>query len=126
MADAQPTVYEVVGGRPFFTGLVERFYAHVEADPTLRPLYPQDLAPGKRALALFLAQYWGGPTTYSEEKGHPRLRMRHLPFAIGAVERDAWLNAMLAALEESGAPPGVDRLMREYFESAATAMVNRP
>ena len=75
----ETTVFEVVGGQPFFDALVERFYARVEADPTLRPLYPADLGPGMRALALFLGQYWGGPPTYSAEKGHPRLRMRHAP-----------------------------------------------
>ena len=120
----ETTVFEVVGGQPFFDALVERFYARVEVDPTLRPLYPADLAPGTRALALFLGQYWGGPTTYSEEKGHPRLRMRHAPFVIGGPERAAWLAAMLAALDESDAPDGAREMMREYFTSASTAMVN--
>lgn len=119
------TVYDAVGGQAFFDALVERFYARVEADPTLRRLYPDDLEPGKRALALFLGQYWGGPTTYSDEKGHPRLRMRHAPFAIGSAERDAWLAAMLASLAETEADVEVDRAMREYFEMAATAMINR-
>lgn len=119
------TVYEAVGGQAFFDALVERFYARVETDPVLRPVYPADLEPGKRALALFLGQYWGGPTTYSDEKGHPRLRMRHAPFAIGAAERDAWLASMLASLEEAGAEAEIRTAMREYFEMAATAMINR-
>jgi hemoglobin len=120
----ETTVFEVVGGQPFFDTLVERFYARVEVDPTLRPLYPDDLAPGMRALALFLGQYWGGPQAYSEEKGHPRLRMRHAPFVIGGPERDAWLAAMLAALEEVDAPEVAREMMREYFEMASTAMIN--
>ena len=120
----QTTVFEVVGGQPFFDALVERFYTRVDADPTLRPLYPTDLAPGMRALALFLGQYWGGPPAYSAEKGHPRLRMRHAPFAIASRERDAWLAAMLAALDDSDAPAAAATMMREYFTTASTAMIN--
>ena len=120
----QTTVFEVVGGQPFFDALVERFYTRVDADPTLRPLYPTDLAPAMRALALFLGQYWGGPPAYSAEKGHPRLRMRHAPFAIASRERDAWLAAMLAALDDSDAPAAAANLMREYFTTASTAMIN--
>ena len=120
----ETTVYEIVGGQPYFDALVERFYVHVEADLALRSLYPADLAPGKRALAMFLAQYWGGPPDYSSEKGHPRLRMRHFPFAIGPRERDAWLRAMLAAVDESDAPEAARDLMRDYFTGASTAMIN--
>jgi hemoglobin len=120
----QTTVFEAVGGQPFFDALVEGFYARVEADPTLRPLYPTDLAPATRALALFLGQYWGGPAIYSAEKGHPRLRMRHAPFVIAGRERDAWLSAMLAALDDSDAPPAALRMMTEYFTTASTAMIN--
>jgi hemoglobin len=120
----ETTVFEVVGGQPFFDALVDRFYEHVEANPSLRALYPEDLAPGIRALALFLGQYWGGPTTYSDEKGHPRLRMRHAPFAIREPEREAWLAAMLAALEETDAPEVAREMMREYFTTASTAMIN--
>jgi len=120
----EPTLFEEVGGHPFFNTLVEHFYARVEHDPALRPLYPDDLAPGRRALALFLGQYWGGPPIYSAEKGHPRLRMRHAPFVITVRERDAWLAAMLAALDESGAPETARAAMREYFEMASTAMIN--
>jgi hemoglobin len=121
----QTTVFEVVGGQPFFDALIERFSLRVESDPALRRVYPDDLDAGMRALALFLAQYWGGPPTYSEQKGHPRLRMRHAPFAIGQAERDAWLAAMLAALEESDAPEVAREMMRDYFVSASTAMINR-
>jgi hemoglobin len=120
----QVSVFELVGGQPFFDDLVEQFYARVETDPVLRPIYPEDLAPGKRALALFLGQYWGGPPTYSEQKGHPRLRMRHAPFVIGTDQRDAWLAAMLAALEAADAPEAAKDAMREYFAMAATAMIN--
>lgn len=122
----QTTVFDVVGGQPFFDALVERFSARVEADPTLRPLYPPDLEPGMRALALFLGQYWGGPTTYSDEKGHPRLRMRHAPFVIAGPQRNAWLAAMLAALDEADAPEAARVLMRDYFTTASTAMINTP
>lgn len=123
MSDA--TVYDAVGGQPFFDALVERFYARVEADPVLRPLYPEDLAPGKRSLALFLGQYWGGPTTYSDEKGHPRLRMRHVGFAIGRVERDAWHAAMVASVRDAGLPADVEGRLLEYFAMAADHLVNR-
>jgi hemoglobin len=118
------SLYEFVGGQPFFDQLVNDFYARVEVDPILRPVYPDDLEPGKRALALFLGQYWGGPPAYSETKGHPRLRMRHAPFAIGQRERDAWVAAMLATVDASAAPEVAKDAMREYFEMAATAMIN--
>jgi hemoglobin len=120
------TVFELVGGQPYFDELVEGFYVEVEADVALRSIYPDDLEPGKRSLALFLGQYWGGPPAYSAEKGHPRLRMRHFPFAIGTRERDAWLRAMLAAVEASDAPEVAKAAMREYFEMASTAMQNVP
>ncbi len=94
------TLYERVGGEPFFVDLVDRFYVGVAGDPLLRPLYPDDLTESSRHLALFLMQYWGGPSTYGEERGHPRLRMRHAPFVVGPAERDAWLRHMLAALLE--------------------------
>ena len=123
---AATTLYQSVGGQPFFDALVDRFYARVERDPVLRPIYPDDLDPGRRALALFLGQYWGGPDTYSREKGHPRLRMRHAPFVIDERARDAWLAAMLASVDESDAG-GVERqMMHEYFTMASTAMINTP
>jgi hemoglobin len=120
------TVYDAVGGQPFFDALVDRFYERVEADPVLRPLYPEDLGPGKRSLALFLGQYWGGPTTYSEEKGHPRLRMRHGPFVIGRRERDAWFAAMAASVEASDVAPELRQRLLDYFTMAADHLVNAP
>ncbi len=122
--DDEITLYEHVGGSAFFAALVERFYDGVEHDPLLRPLYPHDLGPGKRALQLFLEQYWGGPGTYSEEKGHPRLRMRHAPFVIGPAERDRWLHHMVGAVTRSGPSPEIEARLLEYFEMAATAMIN--
>jgi hemoglobin len=118
------TVFEVVGGEAFFEALVDRFYAAVADDSLLRPMYPKDLVDAKAHLCGFLIQYWGGPTTYSDERGHPRLRMRHVPFVIGQPERDAWYQHMAAALEASDALPEVKNVMREYFDNAATAMIN--
>ena len=120
------TVHQAVGGDRFFLELVDEFYRRVEADPVLRPSYPDDLSESRRTLALFLVQYWGGPTHYSDERGHPRLRMRHHPFVIGRAERDAWLTHMLAAVDASDAPPQVRDLFRQYFEQASTAMINQP
>ena len=119
------TLYDAVGGLPFFERLVGRFYRGVATDEVLRPLYPDDLGPPARHLALFLAQYWGGPTTYDGERGHPRLRMRHAPFAIGAGERDRWLLHMREAVDEADPPEPARRALLEYFEMAAEAMRNR-
>ena len=120
------TLYDAVGGMPFFERLVTRFYEGVAADEVLRPLYPDDLEAPARHLTLFLAQYWGGPTTYDAERGHPRLRMRHAPFAIGPEERDRWLVHMGAAVDEAGPVPESARTaLLEYFEMAAEAMRNR-
>jgi hemoglobin len=125
--ETQPdSLYSRVGGDAFFYGLVERFYAGVAADTILRPLYPDDLEPSKRRLALFLIQYWGGPSTYSDERGHPRLRMRHVRFPIGQVERDAWLRHMRTAVEGSGAQASDAQALMDYFEMAATSLLNRP
>ena len=123
----QPTMYDSVGGMPFFERLVDGFYRRVAADRVLLVLYPDpvDLAPARHRLTLFLAQYWGGPTTYSEQRGHPRLRMRHDPFVIGPAERDHWLAAMREALADMNPPPGVAEAMHEYFDMAAEAMRNR-
>lgn len=118
------TVFQLVGGQSFFDQLVDRFYDGVESDTVLRPLYPEDLEPGKRALALFLGQYWGGPTTYSDEKGHPRLRMRHFPFRIGQAEHDAWLHHMLVALDHAKLATELDTKMRDYFAMAAAHLIN--
>jgi hemoglobin len=120
-------LYDEAGGMPFFERLVDAFYEGVAGDPDLLRLYPEpaDLAPARHRLTLFLAQYWGGPTTYDEERGHPRLRMRHAPFAIGPAERDRWLVHMRAAVVASSAPPDVARRLDAYFEMAADAMRNR-
>lgn len=120
------TLYSRVGGRPWFEALTERFYAGVATDPVLRPLYPDDDLAGARArLCGFLIQYWGGPTDYSDERGHPRLRMRHMPFAIGPRERDAWLHHMSAAVREMGAAPTDEAALLDYFANAATHLSNR-
>ena len=119
------SVYEQVGGAEWFVALVDRFYAGVADDPRLRPLYPDDLTDAKAHLAGFLVQYWGGPTTYSEQRGHPRLRMRHVPFAIGEVERDAWLEHMTAAVRSGGLEPAIEAQMLDYFTMAAAALVNQ-
>ncbi len=125
---AAGSVYDAVGGQPFFVDLVDGFYAGVATDLLLRPLYPEDLTDARRHLSAFLAQYWGGPSTYSSERGHPRLRMRHAPFAIGAAERDAWLHHMLASLDAvaaaRGAPVEAVARIRAYLTDAADFLVN--
>ena len=123
---ADPSVFEAAGGMPFFQALADRFYAGVEVDPVLRAVYPDaDLVGARWRLGMFLAQYWGGPTTYSDERGHPRLRMRHTPFAIGPAERDAWLARMRAAITELAPPKDVADQLLGYFDMAAEAMRNR-
>ncbi len=124
--DQRSSLYERVGGDTFFFTLVDRFYQGVEADNLLRPLYPEDLEPPRRRLALFLIQYWGGPHTYNAERGHPRLRMRHLPFPIGSDEREAWLRHMRTAVNDSDASVTDVRALLEYFETAASALMNQP
>jgi len=121
------TVFEAAGGMPFFEALVGRFYDGVAADPVLLRLYPEpdDLSSARHRLTLFLAQYWGGPGTYSEERGHPRLRMRHAPFAIGPEERDRWLAHMQAALDALAPDPELRARFDEYFGFAAESMRNR-
>jgi hemoglobin len=120
------SLFEAAGGMTFFEALVLGFYSRVETDPVLRPLYPEpDLGGARRRLTLFLAQYWGGPRTYDTERGHPRLRMRHAPFAIGPRERDAWLVAMRETIAELDPPPDVAARLDAYLEMAAEAMRNR-
>jgi hemoglobin len=119
------SLYARVGGDAFFFDLVERFYTGVATDELLRPLYPADLGPPKRRLALFLIQYWGGPSTYSTERGHPRLRMRHVRFGIGLRERAAWLEHMRVAVEASSAAPREQQALMDYFTTAATSLINR-
>ena len=120
-------VFGRVGGIAFFERLVDRFYDAVEGDPVLLRLYPNpdDLGAARRHLTLFLAQYWGGPTTYSDERGHPRLRMRHAPFAIGPEERDHWLAHMREAVAAADPEPEVRQVLEEYFAVAAESMRNR-
>ena len=121
------SVFELAGGEKTFRLLVERFYARVAGDEVLRAIYPeQDLAGATERLTLFLIQYWGGPKTYSELRGHPRLRLRHQPFAIGSNERNLWLGHMTAAVESLELAPSVRKALLDYFETASTAMINRP
>jgi hemoglobin len=125
--DAEAPLYDRVGGEAFFVALVDRFYDGVANDPVLRPLYDEasDLRDERRWLALFLGQYWGGPGTYSELRGHPRLRMRHAPFAIGIEERDHWLAHMTAAVDASDAGTAERAELLAYFTSAADFLINR-
>ena len=120
-----PTFYDAVGGRPTFVALVRRFYEGVATDPPLRALYPEDdLGPAEIRFRMFLEQYWGGPTTYSDERGHPRLRMRHGPFAVTPGMRDRWLTHMRAAVDSLDLPPGQAQELWTYLERAAHFMVN--
>lgn len=125
MTTPQPTFYDLIGGEPAFRKLVDEFYAGVATDPLLRPMYPEeDLGPAAERLRLFLMQYWGGPRTYSQLRGHPRLRMRHAPFRIGPAERDAWLRHMRRGVDSLNLPPDQDAVLWEYLERAAYFMVN--
>jgi len=119
------TLYARVGGTPWFEALTSRFYGAVGADPILRPLYPEDLADARRHLCGFLIQYWGGPDDYSIERGHPRLRMRHMGFPIGPSERDAWYGHMCAAVKAGDLDPDDEHAMLEYFANAAAHLMNR-
>jgi hemoglobin len=119
------TFYQAVGGHDAFVALVTRFYQGVAADPVLRPMYPEgDLAPAAQRLLLFLEQYWGGPTTYTEQRGHPRLRMRHAPFQVDADARDRWLLHMREAVTSLHLPPIYESQLWDYLERAAWSMVN--
>jgi hemoglobin len=126
MDDEGTSVFEAAGGMPFFEALVDRFYDGVTQDPILLPLYPEpdDLSGARRRLTLFLAQYWGGPPTYDELRGPPRLRARHFPFVIGPAERDAWLARMREAISWADPPPAVAARLHAYFDLAAEAMRN--
>lgn len=117
--------FNALGGEETFRLLVDEFYAGVATDPVLRPLYPEeDLGPANERFRKFLIQYWGGPNTYSQERGHPRLRQRHAPFVIGPVERDAWLKHMRHALDVINLPADQDKVLWDYMERAAFFMVN--
>jgi hemoglobin len=124
MSQPSPTLYDQIGGLETFQRLVDAFYRGVENDPILRPMYPADLTESREHLALFLAQYFGGPGTYSEQRGHPRLRMRHLPFRIDAGARDAWLTHMRAAVDTVALPEPARGVMLGYFQQVADFLVN--
>ncbi|MBA3338264.1 MAG: globin [Geodermatophilaceae bacterium] len=120
------TFYDEVGGHHTFLRLVAHFYAGVAVDPILRPIYPEeDLGPAEERFRMFLEQYWGGPTAYSEQRGHPRLRMRHAPFSIGEVERDAWLARMRAAMDSLELTEEQDETLWNYLTMAAQSMINQ-
>ncbi|MGC4932517.1 globin [Gordonia sp. DT30] len=122
--------YDEVGGADTFERLIRTFYTEVAKDEILRPLYPEeDLRPAERRLRMFLEQYWGGPRTYSDERGHPRLRMRHVPYKIGPIERDAWLRCMHTAIAEIDSQTLDDehrRALVDYMDSAAQSLMNSP
>jgi hemoglobin len=124
MTDGEQTVYALAGGEPVFRRLVDAFYARVEADDYLRPMFPEDMEEGKRWQRLFLIQLFGGPADYAAERGHPRLRMRHFPFPITQRARNHWLLHMLDSIEEVGISEPARSTMRQYFENASTHMVN--
>ncbi len=130
MTKPEMSFYEAVGGAATFHKLVARFYEEVAKDEILRPLYPEeDLGPAERRLRMFLEQYWGGPRTYSEERGHPRLRMRHVPFRIGPLERDAWLRCMrtaIASIDSHTLDDARRKALTDYMEMAAASLVNSP
>jgi hemoglobin len=123
----QATFYELVGGEETFRRLVHRFYQGVTGDPELRALYPEeDLGPAEERLTLFLIQYWGGPRTYSDARGHPRLRMRHGPFTVNKAAHDAWLRHMRDAVDELALEPPYEQQLWDYLVYAAASMVNAP
>lgn len=120
------SIFEAVGGHDTFTRLVDVFYQHVDADPQLIAMYPDghELEGAKHRLQMFLEQYFGGPSTYQEQRGHPRLRIRHFDYPIDFDARDRWLRCMRAALDDVSLPPLYDEMFWDYFQRAATAMVN--
>ena len=125
--ESAPTFYDAVGGAETFRRLVHRFYEGVAEDPVLRPLYPEaDLSGAEERLRMFLEQYWGGPRTYSEQRGHPRLRMRHAPFAVDQAAHDAWLRHMRSSVDELDLHPDAEKLLWDYLVMAAGSLVNTP
>ncbi|MFI7586876.1 globin [Spongisporangium articulatum] len=125
--EQQVTFFEAFGGHEAFHALVEKFYEGVAQDEVLRPMYPEeDLGPAIERLTLFLEQYWGGPTTYSDQRGHPRLRMRHAPFVVNADARDRWLKHMRVAVQSLNLAPAYESVLWDYLERAAWSMTNTP
>src|ERR1700754_1280978 len=125
VTEVQLSFYDEVGGAETFRAIVSRFYQLVREDEILRPLYPEDDLDGaEERLRMFLEQYWGGPRTYSEQRGHPRLRMRHAPFRVGPIERDAWLRCMRIAVDEAGLDEQHRAQLWQYLTYAAASMVN--
>ena len=121
------TFFDAVGGHSTFQRLIAAFYARVADDPELRAIYPEDdLGPAAERLRMFLEQYWGGPHTYNEVRGHPRLRARHAPFRIDAAARVAWLTHMREAIDEIGLAPAADKVLWDYLTVAADMLVNTP
>jgi len=119
------TFYDRVGGHETFRKLAQEFYAGVAGDPQLRAVYPEDdLGPAEMRFRMFIEQYWGGPTTYSQDRGHPRLRMRHAPFKVTVAQRDRWLTHMMAAVDSLDLAPENDQILRDYFDQAAQSLVN--
>jgi len=124
-APREVTFYEAVGGEETFRRIIHRFYQGVATDPVLRPLYPEeDLSSAEERLRMFLVQYWGGPRTYSDQRGHPRLRMRHAPFAVTPEARDAWLRHMREAVDAAELPEQLSQMLWEYLANAAYSLVN--
>lgn len=130
MSDAEISFYDAVGGAETFRALIARFYEEVAKDEIVRPMYPEeDLGPAERRMRMFLEQYWGGPRTYSDERGHPRLRMRHQPFTIGPIERDAWLRCMhiaIDSIDEQTLDDEHRRALVGYMDMAANSLMNSP
>ena len=125
MTTGAETFYDQVGGHPTFEKLVHEFYLGVAGDPLLRAMYPEaDLGPAEDRLRMFFEQYWGGPSTYSEQRGHPRLRMRHVTFEVTPTQRDRWLRHMFAAVDQLELPPVNDLILRDYLDRAARSLVN--
>src|SRR5450631_4322328 len=119
------TFYDRVGGHETFRKLAQEFYAGVAGDPQLRAVYPEDdLGPAEMRFRMFIEQYWGGPTTYSQDRGHPRLRMRHAPFKVTVAQRDRWLTHMMAVFFYLAPTPENDQILRDYFDQAAQSLVN--
>lgn len=125
MSGPEPTVFDRVGGLPAFVALVDRFYGRVEHDPLLRPMYPEDLEPGKEGLARFFAQYWGGGDLYSAERGHPRLRMRHAPFPVTPEAALRWAELMRDSILEMRFPSDVEEQLLSYVARATPTLINR-